>query len=429
MSARHQPSSDVRSSSRRWWLGGLVAIAVVVVAALLLGGGDDDPKLTFVDGAPDKGFPLRGNLAGDDAAIRKAADAWLADDAREDDDEQVLDHDDDVEMTALWAGRIGNNEVVVLAEDHHAALVTRRVDRDGAFSVHGVRPIRDAEDPRLVVFGPAILTDRRAEAAFAPAGVRPSPVAPTDGLWTTRGDYAATFEVPDGALVMRNGLPAYGGERTAPVAVVVSDHTSVWQIDDALMTQLLPGPQAFSPPAYQRLVAATAIDPGEDGREGWDRYSTTPPELRLVQDRALPVLGRTMVLTAELGGSADRLRILAATGGSTVAGKDDEAEALPLGDEESGESFGGDPPLAAAIVDRATQAQPYRDASVFVAGSRAIRSIEVLSGTERTVRPGPVAIVALPEASAKEPPRSLGDIAIIGRTRDGTIAVPDTIAR
>ena len=87
-------------------LAGVLVVLVVLVVVLLAGGSSDDPELKVINGAAAAGFPLRGDLARDSAAIRAAADAWLAYDARKDGDSRVLDHDDDVDMRALWAGRL-----------------------------------------------------------------------------------------------------------------------------------------------------------------------------------------------------------------------------------------------------------------------------------------------------------------------------------
>ena len=110
------PTSGAHRPPRRLLLGGLaLALVLVVVAVVLLAGSSDDPKLSVTNGAPDADFPLRGDLARDTGAIRAAAEAWLAEDARaEDDDSRVLDGNDDgeVEMRALWAGRLHGTKAV-----------------------------------------------------------------------------------------------------------------------------------------------------------------------------------------------------------------------------------------------------------------------------------------------------------------------------
>ncbi len=124
------PISGARRPPRGWLLGGLaLAVVLVVGVVLLVARSSDGPELTVIDGAPGAGFPLRGDLARDRATIRAAAEAWLADDAREDDDDQVLDYDEEVEIRALWAGRLGDAKVVILANRERAALV--EFDDDG----------------------------------------------------------------------------------------------------------------------------------------------------------------------------------------------------------------------------------------------------------------------------------------------------------
>lgn len=430
MSRADHPISGAPRPTGRWLLGGLALAVVLIVAVVLLAGGSsDEPKLTVTNGTPySAGFPLRGNLARDSAAIRAAADAWLAQDARKDGN-RVLDHDDDVEMRALWAGRLHGTKAVILASNHHAALVER--ESGNAFSV-GVTPIRDADNPVIVAFGGAILVDTQADPVFRPAVAGGPEMATLDGLWATVGPDADP-DLNDGALVLRGGVHRYGssGDRTVPAVVVVSNPSSTWLIDAALQAKLMPGEQTFSSPEYQRLVAATT--PADRDNPQME-LNYDPPELRLVQDRPLPVLGRTMVLTAESPEGRDRVlgrdRILAAHGGSV--GKD-KAEPLVLGDDrhDDGDATFGEtgPPFAAAIVDRGTRQQPNRDLAVFVAGSSEIDTIEVLNGREHLTRPGPVAVVLLPPSTddGRRKTRPRGDLAVFGHTRAGSVVVPSTV--
>lgn len=408
----------MHAAPRRWLLGGLALAVVLVLGVLLLtGGSSDEPKLTVAYGARAAGFPLRGKLAHDTKAIRAAAKAWLADDARRDSG-RVLDHEEDVEMRALWAGRVRGTKVVILAQRNHAALV--ELGSDKHFHVQDVEPIRDDDDPCVVEFGQAVLVDTQADAAFLPAIVRADEVAPLDGLWVTAAP---------GVLVLRAGLRRLQQQdRTAPAAVVVSNRPSTWLIDRALQARLVPWSArgGFAPPASQRLVAAATVD-SEREQAQWD-HTTDPPKLRLVQDRSLPVVGPTMILTAGPPSFDGRDRVLAAHGGSLVRGRD-KAERMLLGDgsrDDSNLAYAEHgQALAAAIVDGGT-----RGLSVLVAGGPEIETIEVLTGRRRVTRPGPVAVVPVPEATdlrAGEPPRPRGDLAVLGRTRAGTVVVPRTI--
>jgi len=413
-------------------LAGVLVVLVVLAVVLFAGGSSDDPELKVINGAAAAGFPLRGDLARDSKAIQAAADAWLAHDGRQAGDSGVLDNDGDVEMRALWAGRLRDTKTVMLAGNDHAALV--EVEPDDAASVQAVVKIRAADDPRVVVFDRAVLVDTKADPTFMSAVVRGPDVAPRDGLWVTTGPDARP-SLPAGALVLRGGLlrSLSSGERTPPAAVIHSNPSSTWLIDATLQIKLVPGSQAFSPQAHQRLVAATtAAVEGENA--GWNPISD-PPELRFVQDLPLPVLGTTMVLTAQ--SRTGRNRVLAARGGSLVAGKD-AADPLGLADDTGDDSGDNDnagygvdgPAFAAAIIDRGTPEDPNRDLSVFVAGSSQIETIEVLTGRERVTRPGPVAVVPLPAPTgprAGEPARPRGDLAVLGRTRAGTLVVPSGI--
>lgn len=399
----------------------------MIIAVVVASSSDDDGPRLRISHSDEGGFPLRGGAKADDPMIKEAAEAWLADDAREGDD-GILDHDGEA-MRVLWAGRLGDSETVVLAADRHAALLRRKLDPKGAFSVQGVDEIRNAQDPRIISFRAAVLVDDQAEPAFMPARVQENDVAPHDGLWTAGGRYAGSQLLPAGALAVRNGLRRYVGDRTPPAAVVTGDRLSTWLVDHALLDRLMPGTTTFAPPAYQRFVAAVTPRTSTNGeRRQWDRGGE-PPELRLVQDRSLPVLGSTMVLTADAGMARDQM--LAATGGSWTAGKD-EAEPLNLAPPTSDdEAYGGDgPPLAAALVDRATEERPWRDLSVFVAGGPEIDSIEVLSGRETVTRPGPVAVIPLPEATdGPSETRTRGDLAVVGRTAGGRVVVPSAVTK
>jgi hypothetical protein len=416
------------SATRRRRLLGALALALILVVAVVVfaRGSSDDYELTVTNGADVAGFPLRGDLARDSTAIRAAAEGWLADDAREDEDNQVLDHDDDVELRALWAGRLHGRTAVILAADRDAALL--ELGSGDEFDVKDVQPIRAADQPAVVTFDEAVLVDARADPVFMTAGARENDVGPLDGLWTTTGKHAGSG-LPDGVLVLRGGMLRFGStrDRTGPVAVVVSDHSSVWLVDAALQAKLMPGTETFPPPAYQRFVAATSFA-AVDGQTQWER-SFHPPEVRLVQDRTLPVLGPTMVLTAERRSGRDRM--LAAHGGSTVAGKD-EAEPLDLGNDGNdgyGARSSDGPAFAAALVDRATELLPDLAPAVLVAGSAEIETIEVLTGRGRLTRRGPVAVITLPEVTgepASKPP-AYGDFAVLGRTRDGTVVVPRSV--
>jgi hypothetical protein len=421
-------SRALQADRRRWLLGGLaLAVVLVLGVVLLTGGSSDEPKVTVTDGPAEAGFPLRGDRARDGAAIRKAADAWLAYDARQDRRSRRLEHDEDVEMRALWAGRIQDSTFVILAERRNAVLLER--ESGGSFRFRDATQIRDDDDPGVVDLGSVILVDTKADAAFMPAAVRPPAVAPLDGLWATAGSDAAP-SLPDGVLVLRTGMRVQAKQdRTAPVAVVRSFNGSTWLIDAALQAKLVPESQGgFSRPAYQRLVAATTVGNGDANLQRDPVFD--PPKLRLVQDRPLPVLGPTMVLTSESRSGRDR--VLAAHGGSSVGGKD-EAERLVLGDGTRGDNAARAEDglaFAAGIVDRGTREQPFRGLSVFVAGSSEIETIEVLTGRRRLTRPGPVAVVPVPGASdlrAGERARPGGDLAVLGRTRAGTVVVPSAV--
>src|SRR3954454_16978186 len=93
----------------------VVAAAVAVVVVVLVLREDDDHST--LRGDVGAGFPLRGSLKDDDDAVDGAVGAWR-DQSR---DSSRLDD----EITALWIGRIGPQDVAILSDRDHVAEVLR----------------------------------------------------------------------------------------------------------------------------------------------------------------------------------------------------------------------------------------------------------------------------------------------------------------
>ncbi|WP_210493886.1 hypothetical protein [Patulibacter sp. SYSU D01012] len=428
-----------RPSPRVLLLAAAAVAALVAVLVLVTRGGDDDPRIRIVRGAPAGDFPLRGDLAGDAALIRSAAEDWIATDREdEDDDRRVFGRDDDdIEITALWAGRVGDERIVVLAHDRTAALLRSDGERDG--QTHwtwrpATAPIDDAERPRIVPFRTGVLVPEDARVAFRGADARAPQLAQADGLWRARSDYGSA-ELPAGLLVLRSGLPPRRYERTvdpglAGAVVVGDDGVAVRTLERRLAERLLD--QVRTPvPALQRfVVAAGAPDPRE--RSSGIR-APEPERVELVVDRTLPRVGPTTVVALEARGlDARRGRVAGAVGGSDEAGTDlDETAPLPF----PGTGDADDRPLdalrapagpAAAAVYVRRAADEGEPPVLLLAGDRRVRSFEVLAGTRRIVVDGPVAAVPATwvRLDRATPGRDV-DVVIAGRTAGGDVVRPD----
>ena len=421
------PRTGVRRPPRRWLLGRLALAVVLLVAVVLVAGASDDPELKVINGAAAAGFPLRGDLDGDSDAIRAAADAWLAFDARQVGDSGVLDHDEDMEMRALWAGRLRDTKTVILTGKAHAALV--EVESDDTADVQAVVPIRNAEDPRVVVFDQAVLVDTKADPTFLRAVVRGPDVAPRDGLWVTTGADARP-SLPAGALVLRGGLlpvtvvgRADAARRRHPLEPVehLADRRHPAAQARAGDAGLL-APRPTSASSQRRPARSTARTPAA---------TACPTRRSCGSCRTCRCPSSAPPWSSPLNRRRAAIRVLAARGGSLVAGKD-AGDPLSLGDdtgEGDNAAYGVEgPPFAAAVIHRAPEA-PNRDLSVFVAGNAQIDTIEVLTGRRRLTRPGPAAVFPLPKATGAGAgaTRPRGDLAVLGRTRAGTLVVPRAV--
>lgn len=426
-----------RPSPRTLLLAGGAVVVLVLLLVLVTRGGDEEPEIRIVRGAPSAGFPLRGDLARDDALIRSAAEDWIETDREDEGDDRSVfrDGDDDVEITALWAGKVGDEQVVVLAHDRTAALLRSEGERDGERHWSWrpqTRAIEDAEQPRVVPFRTGVLVADDAQVAFRGADPRNAELVQADGFWRARSDYA-TAELPAGLLVLRGGLPPRRYERTVEPgvagAVVVGEGVAVRTLDRPLAERLLD--QVRTPaPALQRFVVAAGTTDRRASQSG-----IRPPEperVELVADRTLPRVGPTTVVALQARGlDARRGRVAAAVGGSDEAGTDlDATTPLPLpgsGDADDPDDRPIDalrapagPAAAAAYVRRA--ADEGEPPVLLLAGDRRVRSFEVLAGTRRIVVDGPVATVPATwvRLDRAKPGRDV-DVVVSGRTAGGEV--------
>lgn len=402
------------------------AIALVVLVVVLASGSDDDDALKIVHGSPDAGFPLRGDLKGDDGFLHDAAAAWRRRVERDGDEWENGD-----EVVALWEGELdAEDQVAVLAADGEAALVTRRPDRpDEPLQVDEARTIRTAEDPRIVAFDEAVLVASRAKPAFRPAeteGQGSPRLQEQEGLFH-RGGTA----LPEGALLFPDGLDhEIPRPSDRPAALFTGREGAVRILSKELLERLTSGEESRAGAAAQRLRAA-ALAPGsdDDARRTTARFEPyATPELALVADRPLDPIGRTLLLQVKPGiggsGGSRRPRVVAATGGSSVAGVE-SATAVTLGglgDEDDGARAPLGPAMGASYVRLPGQ---RTDAYLLVAGDDEVRSIEVLAGNRRYAEDGPLALFPATWTRADASGfASAADVAVLGRTRNGRLVVP-----
>jgi hypothetical protein len=396
----------------------LGALVLLLLVLLVVRAADDGPELRIERGAPAKGFPLRGDLAGDGETLEAAARKWM--DRDQEEDERVFDPDDErVEVTALWAGRVGDERRVVLAEGHTAALLGTEGRRDGepSWRLYGTTRIVDERDPRIVPFAAGVLVAADVEAVFRTAKVGAPDATALDGFWRARSP-SPSADLDDGVLVLPDGLRRSALPREQPPTVVVTgDGSLVRTVDQPLARDLAAGVPGEAPPALQRFVVATRTGPI---REGGTFSAYSPPRVRLVSETVLPRLGATTVVATTDPGGHRRPRLSAAVGGTGI-GNGPPPDGMTLPTPRQGEGLAADfgPSAGAAYVQRRTAAD---DAIPFLllAAQDPVRRFEILDGTSRRVVDGPVAAVRAtwrrvsPGGSSQ-----VNDVVIVGRTASG----------
>lgn len=450
-------------------LTAVAAAVVLVLVVVALSTGSDD-EIEIVRGAPDRGFPLRGDLAGDETKIRAAVDAWARSERR---DGGTFSGDGGDGVTVLWAGRTEpGTDTIVLAAEFDAVILTRSDAGDDDYWQPSDATIGSASDPVVVAGEDGVLTREGAPSSFRQAGPegQGSPaLRSTAGFW-----HRAGTSLPDGAVLLPRGLQTRTDPRPeGPAAVFTGEGAAVRVLSPELLRRLDSGPESRQGPDALRLVAAArAAGAGErDWREqrgADDRYTPQDaPELDLVADRRLEPVGPVLVLGVQDRGR-DRRSLVAATGDRAIANGDDPT-AVRLGASEPGREAGAGlrsptgPAFGAAYLRTTTGADddgaaggsaaggsgsgggagtnesddPASDeseggASVYllIAGDAAITRIEVLTGRRTVRRDGPIALVPAPWRRLTDSsggPRG-ADVAILGRTSNGSLVVPPPVA-
>ncbi|WP_036725984.1 hypothetical protein, partial [Patulibacter minatonensis] len=302
----------------------VLAAFAILVASGVAGCGGGDP-FEIRRGSPDAGFPLRGELASDTGLLRDAGAAWLARD-RDRDDGRIFRGRRDA--TALWAGRIGGHEAVVLAHRGDAALVHRAPDGDWDVSpstIYGTE-LR----PGLAAFSEAVLTAARAPSAYRAATPGAAPVEVRDGLWATDGA-SGPAQLPEGVVVLGDGVATTTDSPTGTELVVTGfaltgNRSPRAVVSTALRRRVLAADRPAGLPFLQRLVAASVVaadrPPAEAG----------VPEIALVQDGRLPDVGPATVITTTY---PDRRGTVSAGIGGTSSLKGGRAVVARLEDQRA----------------------------------------------------------------------------------------------
>jgi hypothetical protein len=402
---------------------GVVLVVLVLVLIALTTGGDDD-DLRIVRGAPTEGFPLRGDLAGDDALLRDAARAWQRRVERDGDRWRKGD-----EVVALWAGRAGDDDAVVLAASHDAVLVTRDRDReDEPMSVSRASTIGDAERPLLVAFQGAVLVRDGTDPVFRRAETEGagSPEPRTDAGLLHRG---LGTSLPAGALLFPDGVdPRLTRGDELALVQFTGQQGGLRRVSPSLLRRLTSGEESRPGPAAQRLrAAALAATPSGEGERSAPLEPFEAPRLDLAAERTLGPVGRVLVLRAApaygSGSRSRRPRVVAATGGSSVAGRD-TAVAFGLG--TASPTGVGQAPLGPAlgatyVRDPAGSTTPY----LLVAGDRDVRRLQVLAGGRSFDAEAGLALVRATRARTEGSTiTTAADVAVLGRTAGGRVVVP-----
>jgi len=426
---------------------GILLLVAAGVLLLVSRGGDDEVQI--VNGAPETGFPLRGDGARDEAMIRSAADAWVR--AARRDDERWAEGDGP-EVTVLWAGRVADDrDGVVLAANQRATFLHRLRGRD--YWQRSAAVVEDDDDPMIVASSEAVLVRAGAESSFRPAtpgGGGAPEVREDDGLWH-RGGIALSM----GTVLVPDGLQRRYDDRQTerpPVAVFTGAEAggsgripALRELSPTLFRRLSSGPDAAVSEGAQRLNAAASFPFDQDSDD--DREPQRPdalPTLDVVADQQLPPLGPVVVLSStnsSLGsGRSRRARLVAAAGGTMVAGGDAVAVAIPLDGAQSAWRGAAGPALGAAYVRRDTyprddtrgaDEEPTRVDGPFllVAGDGRVARVEVRAGRRSVDIDGAVGLVPAPWA--KEPgtrKASDTDVAVLGEEANGTLVVPSAPA-
>lgn len=397
--------------SLRRIVAALAFLAVVVVAIVVVTGDDDKPEGETVRGL--RGFPLRGSLADDTAAIDAAVAEWREEivEGKEDDEDgddaeeraraaRRPDPDDDIAV--LWVGRADDRDDVAILESRGLAAELERERGGKSWFLRGER-LREE--------------DFRGE---FPIGVGESVVAPGGQTWryVDAGFSSGYEEVGDGLFRDRGGLSADGFLlRDPPTGDLVPIHVTgvggrVIRRDDydAFAAALDDG---FGRPVWLAAEQAADTLAEQDAVQAPD----DPPPLAVVWTGRVP--GYAHAATVLQGDSFGGTRS-AALGYGETPGREDRSEdkdegALSLG-WARGDRRTREPNSFAAGTYTTLHDFPY----LVLAGAGEVKTLHALVGPDGVRRTAPLAVI-----DARRFATEGGvDTVTFGRTADGEVVTP-----
>jgi len=384
----------------RLFLAAAVAAAVVLVVVVLRAG---DEPVRLERGLPERGFPLRGSLAGDGDAIDDAVQAWRENrgDPVEDEEDEERRFDEDDRVAVLWIGRVPDRDVALLEQDGLVAEVRRREDRDD-WVVASVVPWERSLDPAPLSYdGGVLLPDGPPHRYVAGTRERSSDdVVTVDGLVTGEGRFGG--DLPPGFVYPAEARTDGGA------TVVLARGLGLRRVPadeyDAFLARMGDGTVVA---LWHAFRAAAPED--EEGRPL--RSSGLPPEVSVLWSGSLP--GRPTVLVVDEEG-----RGLGLGADDPAAEDDDVVQSVPLG-------AGTDPSVSGARRRAAVGFGEVRtaDGPRLVVAGVGVDRLELLAGRNRRTGPGPVLTLPAPWLgdAAREQPR---DVVAFGRTADGAVVAP-----
>jgi hypothetical protein len=361
--------------------------AVVVIAALvvvLVGRGGEAP-LTIEHG--EGAFALRGSLAKDTSAIDAALQAWR-------DGKGAAGHSKaarvrDGEVHLLYAGTVGDRDVVILTQDTRLIALHQPYDR--GWVVGEAQETFDPFEADPVLIDDAVLLPG-GDWRYLKLRGRDTPPKIVDGLVSEGSAYGGSFDA--GFLLQASApRPTATAKLFDPDAGTVTvDAKAYAAVTDAERT---PG----------RLIAIHAALVANPDPEGTGRRHASPVET--VWTGTLPGLGQAAVVARK---EPDRvgLGIVREPDGFVSA-----AESLSLG--EGTNPTGGHVP---GIVGAVYAGHDDERQTLVATGTAGVARLEILVGTRRFTRPGPVALVPVDWNPLET------DAVVVGRTAGGAVVAP-----
>lgn len=404
-------------------IGAVGVVVALLVIVLVVASGDDDGPLDgieFRDGAPDAGFPLRGNLAKDRELAREAARSWQRRATRDGD---RWAGDEAGRVVVLWAGRLSSDKVgVMLAADEDAVFMTRsdrEAGKDRPYWMTDEATLVSDDDPSVVAAEGGVLVRDGERPIVRPAEVfnQPRRITIDDGF-VHRED----LDLPGGVVLLPAGLGFVKQPVAALYGVLASSTPTVAAISPALQQRWTSGPESRPGPAAQRLVDAARAAQGRSSKTGRSSLLMPLAELEFVAERSVPTYGPATLVSADNGDPRRRTQLAVAFGGSNI-GNGPEPWTVRLKTDGSALQSPArtDIGLGAAFIRRRSDERPR----LLVGATPEVREIRVLAGRRTLTVTAPVGVAETPWDRRKD--RSSADVVVEGRTGAGDVVAPGPV--